>query len=151
MPGGGGIPFFDPGFWDWVAQEFQAAWVADIFDINVFHCMDLIGDPDDPLEYIARRIMTFPINFISREYSRVKDYLVQAARERQANASVAYAPFTCKQLAFLTRFFKDNMVEEVGIPTLILDGDYLDKSIISTSQMKARLSEFFDMLEKQTP
>jgi benzoyl-CoA reductase/2-hydroxyglutaryl-CoA dehydratase subunit BcrC/BadD/HgdB len=145
----GGFPFFDMAIFDWLIKEFGAITVQDSFDVATLGTLDLIGDPKDPIEYIARKNMAYPITIMSSKFELVRPRIIRATKERQVNASIIYASFTCKQLTLLTRLLRDCMSEEVKIPTLILDGDYCDKRIVSTNQMKERMKEFFSMLEAQ--
>ena len=144
-----GFPFFELSLFDWMAKEFGATTVQDGFDMATLGTLELIGDPKDPVEYVARKNMAYPVTLLSSQFEDIRPKIVQAAKERQVNASIIFASFTCKQLALLTRLLRDCMSEEVGVPTLILDGDYCDKRVVSISQMKGRITEFFNMLDAQ--
>jgi benzoyl-CoA reductase/2-hydroxyglutaryl-CoA dehydratase subunit BcrC/BadD/HgdB len=144
-----GFPFFELSLFDWLAKEFGATTVQDGFDMDALGTLELIGDPQDPIEYVARKNMAYPITLLSSQFAQIRPNIIRAAKERQVNASIIFASFTCKQLALLTRLLRDTMSQDVGVPTLILDGDYCDKRVVSISQMKDRITEFFSMLENQ--
>ena len=45
------------------------------------------------------------------------------------------------------KLLRDEISQQAGIPMLILDGDLLDSRVVSSAQMKNKLTEFFTMIE----
>jgi benzoyl-CoA reductase/2-hydroxyglutaryl-CoA dehydratase subunit BcrC/BadD/HgdB len=95
------------------------------------------------LEALARQFITDPWNGPSE---RRVSTLVNNAREYRVNGAVHFNQWGCRVSSGHARMLADRLDEELGIPTLILDGDYMDFRNYSDGQVKTRLSAFLEML-----
>lgn len=143
----GGYPMFGAPFMNWMAEEYKASTVVDFFDPGLVNMSAHILDISDPLEYIAARAFNDPIIKFSGLHSDFRGDLLRATRERQANASVIFPMFSCKQIAGTAGLLKDAMARELGLPTLILDGDHCDPTLVPQEQLVSRVEEFFERLD----
>ncbi len=95
------------------------------------------------LEAIARQYLTDPWNGSSEHRINA---LVRNAKEYSVHAAVHFNQWGCRVSAGHARMFADRLEKEVGVPTLILDGDYMDFRNYSDSQVKTRLGTFLEIL-----
>lgn len=143
----GAMPFFDPKLSRWLADRHGVAVVADNFTLlpPSFSPEEPLADP---LRYIARKTLGMSIARLSRPYDGVRADLVKTTRENQADCAVIFTSLGCKQLSGLTRLMKDSMSEELGLPTLVIDGDYCDYRVVSSAQIRGKVDEFFTAVVK---
>jgi benzoyl-CoA reductase/2-hydroxyglutaryl-CoA dehydratase subunit BcrC/BadD/HgdB len=144
----GAIPFFDPKLSRWLADTHGVAIVADNFTILSPTPLPSEEPLDDPLRYIARKTLGMSIARLSRPYNRIREDLIEMTRKNQADCSVIFTSLGCKQLSGLTRLMKDSMSEDLGLPTLVIDGDYCDYRVVSSAQIRAKVDEFFTAVVK---
>lgn len=95
------------------------------------------------LEAMARQFITDPWNGLSE---RRIGTLVRNAREYSVHGAVHFSQWGCRVSAGHALMLADRLEKELGVPTLILDGDYMDFRNYSDGQVKARLSAFLEML-----
>ena len=147
----GTYPFWYMGLFDWMAREFGAVVVADVFSAMTAHHTEEVGDTSDPLECLARktlriypqvRVMGKPSYIWAREVG-------QMAREYQCDASIFFASFTCKQTCGFWRVMTDTVREIAGLPSAIVTIDACDPSIASENQIKDQIRHYFQLLEGQ--
>ena len=144
----GALPFFDPKLSRWLAETHGVAIVADNFTIMSADSISPEEPLEDPLRYIARKTLGMSIARLSRPYSGVGADLVETARKNRVDCSVIFTSLGCKQLSGLTRLIKDSMSEELGLPTLVIDGDYCDYRVVSSAQIRAKVDDFFTAVVK---
>lgn len=99
-------------------------------------------EPDKPYESMARRLI----------YSRWNggrqrvDAAIKAAKALDADGVICFCHWGCKQTMGLSAVFK-SALEDEGFPTLILNGDGVDRANASDGQISTRLNAFIEMLE----
>ena len=141
----GGYPFFYTKITDWVEENFKTVVVGDSL------CLlenKPIEDFSDPLECLARKDVGASYWKIARSFCYYEENLGRLSQEFQLAGAVFFASLGCKQNGGQMRMYQDVWRGKLGIPTLILDGDVRDPRIVSIDQMKARLKEFFSLLDK---
>jgi len=141
-------PLFAMHIFDWMEQEYGAVVVMDML-LNYFPQTVLPTlDPSDPLDYLARKSYAMAA---TRAFGGPIENAAQTVREiveeYKANAAVYYAITGCKQGCSLSRFLRDYLQRELGIPTLIIDGDSMDPSVISPEEIMNKLEGYFEALE----
>lgn len=72
---------------------------------------------------------------------------VADAEKHKAEGAIYWANIGCPQTCAIIRTVRDALREEVGIPTLVLDCDYLDPSVVSEDDLKEKLESFLESLE----
>ena len=142
----GALPGFDTKIVRWLAQEHGVNIVLDLFT--------LLGPPietgehlSNPLKYIARKTLSFPVARLSGLFSDVSQDITRVAKESKIDACIIYTSLGCTQISGIRKIYRDAVTEKLGIPTFILDGDYCDSRVISAPQVRAKLAEFFALLE----
>jgi benzoyl-CoA reductase/2-hydroxyglutaryl-CoA dehydratase subunit BcrC/BadD/HgdB len=77
------------------------------------------------------------------------DEIVWLAKDLQADAVIHYNMRGCTAALGLRKMVEDRIEEELGIPTLQLEGAQWDTSYASEAQITAKLDEFSQMLLSQ--
>ena len=75
--------------------------------------------------------------------------IVDCALEYKVQGAIYYAHVGCRQSAALIRLIKDAL-NDVDVPTLVLDCDIVDKTVSPESEISAKLSQFFELLEERS-
>lgn len=117
--------------------------------------MEMVGyapkiemDAAEPLESLARKTLEarFPslgngpsVFNLDRYRKVVKDYDIDAV--------IYFAHWGCRTICSAVKMVKDMLREEFDIPMLVLDGDIFDPRNNPVEQARARVEEFFEMLE----
>jgi hypothetical protein len=104
-------------------------------------------DPTKPLESLARK--AFALYDTGPLKPFFVDKVLKEAREHKAEGAIYWAHIGCRQTCTTTRILKDALLEEAGIPTLVVDCDLADPTYSSGEQMKDRLEEFFELLDER--
>lgn len=108
-------------------------------------------DPTKPLDSLARKSFYCPIcrpMYGPAEEGILHD-TVRDALEYKAEGTVYFAHIGCRQTDACIRIIKDALLEEAGIPTLILDMDLYDPTYAPDDQLKDKLEGFFELLDER--
>jgi len=145
----GAYPFFAMDIIDWIQEEFKAIFVADVLNCRPAYKME-DTDIDDPIEYLARRnLRAFGIEINYGPYEVIIDDIIRNIEEAQVNGSFFFTHFGCKQACGLQKIYRDKILERVGIPTVFIDIDISDPKVVSVDQMKNKIREYMEMLDKR--
>lgn len=103
-------------------------------------------DPSRPLESLARKA------FALTDAGPLKPFLdkvLREAREYKADGAIYWAHVGCRQTCATTRIIKDTLMEQLGIPTLIIDCDICDPTYAPGERIKDKVEQFFEMLDER--
>jgi benzoyl-CoA reductase/2-hydroxyglutaryl-CoA dehydratase subunit BcrC/BadD/HgdB len=108
-------------------------------------------DPTKPLESLARKSFYCPIcrPMHGPAEEGILHDAVRDALEYKAEGAVYFAHIGCRQTDACIRMLKDALLEEAGIPTLILDVDLYDPTYASEDQLKDKLEGFFELVDER--
>jgi len=136
-------PSYNWAIMDWMESEHGAISVAEPVTGSWFR-----GDPDPakPLESLAR--YAFNIECVSLYEGSFGDIL-RTAVEYQADGTIFWAHIGCRMSCATIKMIKDALMEQTGLPTLILDYDVMDPTYAPVDQLKDKLEEFFELLEER--
>jgi benzoyl-CoA reductase/2-hydroxyglutaryl-CoA dehydratase subunit BcrC/BadD/HgdB len=134
------------------------SWAEDEFGSTYLECAlsnlpgEIVGYVDTAsvesmLEGLAWRSMNFPMirNVMGHTDIHVNDMLT-IARAYHAEAAVFGANHTCKYAWTLPKMVSDTLEEELGIPSISYEVDYIDARFTPHASIKATLTEFFNTL-----
>ncbi|MDP6561220.1 MAG: 2-hydroxyacyl-CoA dehydratase family protein, partial [Candidatus Binatia bacterium] len=140
----GGIPGYAMDLYDWMEEKHGVTVVMDMLNYNI--------PPDstyqDPFEYLANK--SFSIGGTRQLVGPIENAVENALRmteDYRADGMVFFANTGCRQGCATYRTLKDSVQEKYGLPTLILDGDGVDPSVVSVDEMMNKLEGFFEILE----
>lgn len=134
-------PSYSWAIMDWMENEHGAVSVAEPVTGSWFKG-DI--DPTRPLESLAR--YAFNVECVSLYEGSFYDIL-RAAVDHKADGAIFWAHIGCRMSCATIKMIKDALMEEAGVPTLVLDYDVNDPTYAPVDQLKARLEEFFELLE----
>lgn len=102
-------------------------------------------DPEHPFESMARRLVFNSFNGSSDNRIRQS---IRMCREQDIDGVVYFCHWGCKQTLAAAGNVRQ-MMEDAGIPVLILDGDGCDRHNSGNGQMATRMQAFLEMLEEK--
>jgi benzoyl-CoA reductase/2-hydroxyglutaryl-CoA dehydratase subunit BcrC/BadD/HgdB len=145
----GVYPFFAMELLDWVQDKYGAIFVADMFNCTPWTDLDE-NDPIDPVELLARKWLSFfGMETVYGATENTIDYVIDSVKESQVDGSIFFTHFGCKQTCGLQKIYRDKIMEELGLPTLFVDMDISDPKVVSVDQMKGKIHEYIEMIERK--
>lgn len=112
-------------------------------DLNFDGIIEL--DESKPLRSLAVKLLN---NHLKGSADRRAGKILQMAKYLNADGVVYFNHWGCKKTLGGAGITK-KMLEESGIPVLVLDGDGCDRENINDGQMKTRLQAFLEILEEK--
>jgi len=100
-------------------------------------------DPERPFESAAKKMLS---HFLAGSIERRVSMILKSAKEYKADGAILFSHWGCRQSNGGARIIKDSL-KKINIPTLILDGDCVDKNNSSQGQIKTRLQGFIEILK----
>lgn len=97
---------------------------------------------DDPFRFMAERLVYDPYNGPISDRIRTAEEMAQKV---SADGVVLFCHWGCKETCGASPYIKQQL-EAAGFPTLILNGDGVDRSNTSDGQISTRLGAFMEML-----
>lgn len=115
--------------------------------VVVFDELSYVGPPADESRGLLERIALEKIQYAwNGPAERRLQILLKIAEEYKIDACIHFSQWGCQIADGSAKLIRDAMEERLGIPTLILEGDYMDFRINSEEQIKAKLASFMDIL-----
>jgi benzoyl-CoA reductase/2-hydroxyglutaryl-CoA dehydratase subunit BcrC/BadD/HgdB len=100
-------------------------------------------DPSRPLESLADKAFALTDTGPLRG---VADRAVRLAVEYKADGALYWAHLGCRQTCATIKIIKDALARE-GIPTLVLDCDLADSTIVTEDEITAKVEQFLELLD----
>jgi hypothetical protein len=143
----GGMPYYDYRLIDWMEQEFGTVIVLD--GTNLFPHQKVPLNLADPIHCLAEMLV-----YSQGGWGLYCDFneftigpLIQKCLEYKIDAAISFVNFGCKQFCGpLDRLLRDEF-KKIGVPKLTLDGDINDPRVAPIPQMRAKITDFFQMLQ----
>ena len=102
-------------------------------------------DAEHPFEALAKKIIR---NLYNGSYAHKAEAIASLCDRLHPDAVIYFCHWGCKQASGGSILLKEKM-QEKQIPTLILDGDGIDKRNSHDGQIKTRLEAFLEMLDEK--
>jgi len=100
----------------------------------------------DPCEILARTLLS--ASFLHVTAGR-EDALIAACKKYSVDAVFALPHFSCRPYGTDGYMIKDAVKRELGLPTLILEGDIFDSRVYTREQLRTRLESFTEMVKSR--
>lgn len=137
-------PVYMMGILGEISREFEAVSVVEPL-FGLWNQERL--DPDKPLESLINKSFMFPeCASWGNLDERIMDHTAQCVKDFKVDGAVFYAHIGCRQSAALIKVYKD-ILNRSDIPMLTLDMDLLDETVAHPEEIRARMQEFFEILE----
>src|SRR3989337_885551 len=121
--------------WGAVAVASTYSKVGGLYDQRVRH------DPSRPLESIAEYAMNGYTNWNPANRA---DLLRRYLEEYEADALVIHSVKSCRSFSVGQADFRESFVNELGIPTLMIESDLADPRYFQEAQLRNRIHAFFE-------
>jgi benzoyl-CoA reductase/2-hydroxyglutaryl-CoA dehydratase subunit BcrC/BadD/HgdB len=139
-------PYFDMNLITWMQNKCGAVFVAD--NIARFRGTgEWMIDPDDPVGNLAAKQQ---FNMGSHNYNpgvEHKEMILEICRNARVDASIFFNNVGCSEQAAMSRILDNSLQKELGIPSVVVDCDILDRSFTPREQIEEQLERFFEMVE----
>ena len=113
-------------------------------EINYVYWPEL--DPLKPFESLAKKMLS---HFLGGKIDNLVNVILDLAREYKIDGVVLFSHWGCRQSNGGARIIKDNL-KKLSIPTLVIDGDCVDRNNSSHGQIKTRMQGFLEILNSKT-
>lgn len=100
--------------------------------------------PESPFEFMAERVVR---NCFNGPATRRTSCVRRLAEATDADGVVIFCHWGCKQTAGASQLMRREL-ERAGYPTLVLDGDAVERANCAEGQMDTRFSAFLEMLRR---
>jgi benzoyl-CoA reductase/2-hydroxyglutaryl-CoA dehydratase subunit BcrC/BadD/HgdB len=108
---------------------------------------DVRLDPNQPLESIAKKMALAPsMRMFGPINERALNPIRKGIREYKIDGAINFTHIGCRQMGPSNKFFKD-VLDEAEIPMLNIDCDLVDRTITSEDEVRAKMEQFFELLE----
>jgi benzoyl-CoA reductase/2-hydroxyglutaryl-CoA dehydratase subunit BcrC/BadD/HgdB len=116
-----------------VAETYSAAW-------------SLRLDVKNPIEALAMKsLMSYPmVSCVS--IKKRKEMVLKACREYHIDGAILHSNKSCHPITLGQMDIKRALEKELGIPSLVIDGDHMDERNFSMAQFQTRADAFMEML-----
>lgn len=120
--------------------NFKDDYYIQAFDMNFDYMEEL--DICHPLEALAKKMIN---NVYNGPFERKINLIVSLIKKLNSDGVIHFCHWGCKQSSGGNALLKEKL-SELGIPSLTLDGDALDRRNSHDGQIKTRLEAFFEVL-----
>lgn len=133
-------PYYKNNIFDILEQnKFKVA----LEEINYVYWPEL--DPEKPFMSLAKKMLSHPLNgSIENRIKAVLDMI----KEYDIDGVVIFSHWGCRHSNGGARIISDKL-KSIGIPTLILDGDCVNKNNSSEGQITTRLQSFIEIMNSK--
>lgn len=145
------LPMFDLKIADWLMDEHGAVIVMDTFG---YANPGVELDISDPIGFLAKKAIKWGFvctTYGPNETTKFTTIMTNLCKEYDVDAAICYAHWSCNQYCGTIKLLRDEITAAIDCEFLILDGDLLDYRIVSSEQLKAKLTEFMNMLKAKRP
>lgn len=135
------VPFYQPTLKNYFnfSEEYQI--VAN--DMILDYMEEL--DPEKPLESLSKKMVN---NIYNGPYENKIKFIEKMVKELDVDAVINFCHWGCKQSSGGSMILKEAM-SKMQVPTLILDGDAMDRRNSHDGQIKTRLEAFLEVIDKE--
>ncbi|MEW6616320.1 MAG: 2-hydroxyacyl-CoA dehydratase family protein [Thermodesulfobacteriota bacterium] len=141
----GALPYWNLTLLDWIKKEHNTEVVL---DLNNFLPEPMIEEDTEPLRIIAKRVLGYPGLRVCWPYNTWREEFLNSCKEFKLDAFIIYNHFGCSNIGGVCGLMRDDLRKQIGIPTLIMDGDPIDPRVVSIEEQKSKIEDFLVTLKK---
>lgn len=117
-----------------VAETYSSAWSIRL-------------EGDDPIEALARKSLLSYSLVSCVSIKKRKEKVLKACKEYAIDGAILHRNKSCAPITLGQMDIKRALEEELGIPSVIIDGDHMDERNFSLAQFQTRTEAFMEMLK----
>ncbi len=116
-----------------VAETYTSAWTMRM-------------DPDRPLESIAyKSLISYPLVSCVSLNKRI-ELIRKAVSDYKVDGAILHSNMSCKPISMGQMDIQKVLRDELGVPSVMFDGDHMDGGKFSMAQFQTRIDAFMEML-----
>jgi benzoyl-CoA reductase/2-hydroxyglutaryl-CoA dehydratase subunit BcrC/BadD/HgdB len=141
------VTYFDMSLCEWLDRELGLSVLFDIFNYNFSEPINTKSDLDTMFYGMAKKSMGWPMVKQSTEfyYPLIEDCL-RMAREFSADCFIYTQSLACKQFGSFPQLLREALMDELGIPMLVIEFDVGDARMTPIKTIKQKISMFTQTL-----
>ncbi len=142
------VPLIRQRVLDWMEREYGA--VVAIATQDMWEEVEM--DPERPIESICRKYLHIPLWRQLLEPSEewgLPSVTARVVREYKADGVIIWENPACRPVNSAIRMIRDRVKEEAKVPILVIDHDPTDPTYTTEEELKAKIREFFEILESR--
>jgi hypothetical protein len=141
------LTFFDISLCEWLNREIGMSILFDIFNYNFYDYININSNLDTLFYGMAKKAMNFPMVKQSAEfYDPFIDDCLRMAQDFSADCFIYTQSLACKQFGSIPNILREALMDELGIPMLIIEFDVGDARMTSLKTFKEKISIFVQTL-----
>ncbi len=140
--------------WDNIPIWYKTRWLSETF---ASHGATLVADTYtsgwcssmqylDPDNFLASMAEAYTRIFLNCGTDKMAENIIAMAQKYRVNGLVMHSNRSCKPYSFGQYDIQKMVMQELGLPTLIIEADMTDQRIFSESQIETRIDAFMEML-----
>ncbi|MHA1232070.1 MAG: 2-hydroxyacyl-CoA dehydratase [Candidatus Helarchaeota archaeon] len=141
--------FYDFALYEWMDRELGVSQLWDIFNYYFYEPIKIDNNmsEDDLFYQLAVQGKHLPMNrqSLSSVDTLISD-MIWLASEYKCDFTVIMEHLGCKQMAAISQLFREELMKQIGIPTLIIELDVGDKRMTPIETIKYQMNEFVKTL-----
>ncbi len=141
--------FYDFSLYEWMDREMGISQLWDIFNYYFYDPIQIKNkkDIDDIFLQIASQGKNLPMNRQSLlSVDVLIDDMIWLAKEYNCDFTVIMEHLGCKQMASISQLLREELMNELGMPTLIIELDVGDKRVTPIESIRYQMNEFINTL-----
>ncbi len=136
-------PWYSLGLFNYIQNHFGAVSVGETYPLNWTYSK---LDPDYPLESLVRKRFSCFYTYNLRDRAST---FIRRMKRCNVEGLIIWSDMCCKVINLFSRYLKERVENELGIPGLILDADQCDTRDYNEALIKGRIDAYFEMLEQR--
>ncbi|MFX0075199.1 MAG: 2-hydroxyacyl-CoA dehydratase [Candidatus Hermodarchaeota archaeon] len=141
------ITFFSVDLLEWLNRNLGLSVLFDIFNYNFAEPISTKSDLNTLYYDMARKSYQWPMVKQSTQfYEPFIEDCISMARDFNADCFIYTQSIACKQFGSIPTLLREALMEEVGIPTLLIEFDAGDERMTSIKSFKQKIEMFTNTL-----
>ena len=141
------VTYFDMSLCEWLDRELGMSVLFEIFNYNFSDPINTKSDIDTLFYDMAKKAMGWPMVKQSTDfyYPFIED-CIRMGKEFSADCFIFTQSLGCKQFGSIPQLLKEALMDELGIPMLLIEFDVGDARVTSLKAIKEKISMFAQTL-----